>query len=87
MTTSGSDFSFRKLAQGAAAGLVATAPMSISMFIGWALLPTREKYPLPPPLITEQISERVGLEDQMSENQLIGLTIFSHFRYGALFGA
>jgi uncharacterized membrane protein YagU involved in acid resistance len=87
MTTSGSDFSFSKLVQGAAAGFVATAPMSISMLIGWALLPKQEKYPLAPRLITEQITERVGLEDQMSENQLVGLTIFSHFGYGALFGA
>jgi uncharacterized membrane protein YagU involved in acid resistance len=87
MFTFDSTFWFHKLAKGAAAGFVATAPMSISMLIGWSLLPKQEKYPLPPRLITEQIAERVGLADQMSENQLVGLTIFSHFGYGALFGA
>jgi len=81
------DFSFRKLLKGAAAGFVATAPMSITMLVGWRLLPRREKYPLPPRLITEEITERVGMEDDLTENQLVGLTIFSHFGYGALFGS
>jgi uncharacterized membrane protein YagU involved in acid resistance len=61
--------------------------MSVFMLIGWRLLPRREKYPLAPRLITEEITERAGLEDRMSENELAGLTIFSHFGYGALFGA
>jgi uncharacterized membrane protein YagU involved in acid resistance len=87
MTTSDSEFSVSRLVKGATAGFVATAPMSISMLIGWTLLPRREKYPLPPRLITEEITERVGIEDQLSEDQMIGLTIFSHFGYGALFGA
>jgi len=85
--TSNSDFSFRKLFKGAAAGFVATVPMSISMLVGWRLLPKREKYPLPPRLITEEITERVGMEDRMSEDELVGLTVFSHFGYGALFGS
>jgi uncharacterized membrane protein YagU involved in acid resistance len=81
-----SDVSFRKLVEGAAAGLIATAPMSVFMLIGWTLLPQREKYPLPPRLITEEITERIGIDDRLSENQLVGFTIFSHFGYGALFG-
>src|SRR5574339_301208 len=87
MLISGRDVSFRKVLQGAAAGLVATVPMSIFMLIGWRLLPKREQYPLAPRLITEEITERAGLEDRMSENELVGLTVFSHFGYGALFGA
>jgi uncharacterized membrane protein YagU involved in acid resistance len=82
-----SDLSVRRLLQGAAAGFIATAPMSISMLVGWRLLPQPEKYPLPPRLITEQITERVGLEEHLNEDQLVGLTIFSHFGYGALFGS
>jgi uncharacterized membrane protein YagU involved in acid resistance len=85
--TSGPEFSFRKLFTGALAGFAATAPMSITMLVGWMLLPKREKYPLPPRLITEEITERVGLEDDMTENELVGLTIFSHFGYGAVFGS
>ena len=82
-----SDLMLRKLLQGALAGLTATAPMSISMVVGWSLLPRREKYPLPPRLITEQLAEQVGVEDQLSEPQLVGLTVLSHFGYGAVFGA
>lgn len=85
--TSRSNISIRKLLQGAAAGFIATAPMSITMLTGWRLLPKAEKYPLPPRLITEEMTERVGLEDHLSEDQLTGLTIFSHFGYGALFGS
>jgi putative membrane protein len=84
---SGPDVWFRKLVKGAAAGFIATAPMSISMLIGWTLLPKHEKYHLPPRLITEEIAERVGIEDRLSEDEMVGLTIFSHFGYGALFGA
>lgn len=86
-TNSGSELSVRRLLKGAAAGFVATAPMSLSMLIGWTLLPRREKYPLPPRLIAEELTERVGLEDRVDENARLGLTVFSHFGYGALFGA
>lgn len=82
-----SRLSFRKILIGAAAGFLATAPMSLSMLIGWMLLPRREKYHLPPRLITEEISERIGIEEHLGEQGLIGLTVFSHFGYGALFGA
>ncbi|HEY3475762.1 MAG TPA: DUF6789 family protein [Anaerolineales bacterium] len=82
-----SNLTFRKLLKGALAGFVATAPMSVSMLIGWRLLPAHEKYHLPPRQITEGIAERAGIEDQMSEEGLIGLTVFSHFGYGALFGS
>ena len=85
--TSRSDRSLHKLLSGAAAGLLATVPMSVTMLIGWRLLPKREKYHLPPRLITEEISEKVGIEKRLSENELIGLTIFSHFAFGALCGA
>jgi len=57
------------------------------MLIGWRLLPQREKYHLPPRLITEEITEQAGIEQHLGENELIGLTIFSHFGYGALTGA
>jgi len=87
MSASRLELSFRKLAKGAAAGFIATAPMSVSMLVGWKLLPKREKYPLPPRLITEEITEKLGLEERMTDKELVGLTIFSHFGYGAIFGA
>ena len=67
-------------------GILATVPMSLSMLLGWRLLPRHEKYHLPPRLITEEITERVGIADHLSENELAGLTIFAHFGYGALTG-
>lgn len=82
-----SDFSSRKLLKGAVAGFVATAPMSLSMVVGWRLLPRQEKYHLPPRLITERITKRMDVKQHIPERGLIGLTIFSHFAYGAVFGA
>lgn len=79
--------SLHKLLSGAAAGFLATVPMSVAMLIGWRLLPKREKYHLPPRLITEEISEKVGIEKRLGENELIGLTVLSHFGFGALVGA
>ena len=87
MFPSRSSFSFRNLVKGAVAGFVATVPMSLSMLIGWTLLPRHEKYHLPPRLITEEITERLGIEDQASEGQLIAATVASHFGYGAFFGS
>ena len=84
--TSRSDVSLRKLLRGALAGFVATAPMSLSMLIGWRLLPKHEKYHLPPRLITEKITERIEIKDRLSENALVALTTLSHFGYGAFFG-
>ena len=81
-----SDRSLHKLLSGAAAGLLATVPMSVAMLIGWGLLPKREKYHLPPRLITKEISEKVGIEQRLSENEFIGLTVLSHFAFGALCG-
>ena len=77
----------RRSLTGAISGFIATAPMSLSMLLGWMLLPRREKYHLPPRLITEEITERVGVEERISEGELVGLTAASHFGYGAVFGA
>lgn len=87
MSTFDSRLSTHKLLKGALAGFVATVPMSLSMLIGWMLLPRREKYHLPPRLITEEITERVGLKKHMDENELIAATVASHFAYGAAFGS
>jgi hypothetical protein len=85
--TSGSGLSFHKLLKGALVGFFATAAMSLSMVLGWMLLPRREQYHLPPRLITEEMTEHMGVEKYLSEHELVGLTSFSHFGYGAIFGA
>jgi uncharacterized membrane protein YagU involved in acid resistance len=61
--------------------------MSVSMVIGWMLLPEREKYPLPPRLITGKITKQLGIKNRLSEDELVVLTVLSHFGYGALFGS
>ena len=61
--------------------------MSLAMVLGWRLLPGREKYHLPPRLIAEEITRRMDVRQRIPERGLIGLTIFSHFAYGAVFGA
>lgn len=66
---------------------MATAPMSLSMVVGWRLLPGRERYHLPPRLITEKITRRLGVKERIPEEGMIGLTTVSHFAYGAMFGA
>ena len=87
MSIPSSSSSSRKLLKGALAGFVATVPMSLSLLVGWMLLPRREKYHLPSRLITEEITEQLGIEDEMSEDQLIVATVASHFGYGALVGS
>src|ERR1051325_10326429 len=81
-----SDSLVRKLFQGGLAGIIATIPMSISMQAGWMMLPKWEKYPLPPRLITEKVAEKAGIENDLSEGQLVTASILSHFGYGAVTG-
>jgi uncharacterized membrane protein YagU involved in acid resistance len=82
-----SDSSVRKLLNGAAGGFVATIPMTITMLLGWTVLPRGEKYPLPPREIAEEFVQKVGIKDQMSDDQLVAATLVSHFAYGTLTGA
>jgi putative membrane protein len=76
-----------KLLKGAVAGFLGTAPMTAFMIIGWRLLPAREKYPLPPRQITEEVTELLGIEAEMSDGALAATTLISHFSYGAMAGA
>ncbi|MBL8829099.1 MAG: DUF1440 domain-containing protein [Planctomycetaceae bacterium] len=69
----------------AAAGLIATLPMTIAMVLMRRALPRREQYPLPPRQITEQFVESVGATD-LNETQTQALTAFAHFGYGGAAG-
>src|SRR5215211_4579843 len=77
---------FYKLVQGAAAGWMATAPMTIFMELAWRLLPTREKYPLPPRMITRQLGRQLGLKQRMNRRSETATTLFLHFAFGATVG-
>ena len=71
---------------GAAAGLVATAPMSAVMKVLHTQLPAEEQYPLPPRQITVNAADAVGAAPKDEETQH-ELTLAAHFAYGATCGA
>jgi hypothetical protein len=75
------------LVAGGVAGLVATVPMTAFMEAAHDRLPRDEQYSLPPRQITEEIAEKAGVDDHLDERQRTGLTIASHFAYGAAAGA
>jgi uncharacterized membrane protein YagU involved in acid resistance len=72
---------------GAAAGVIASVPMSISMNLMHRLLPEEEKYPLPPREITLAASERVGLKPltAVGSRKIISTGV-GHFGYGSFGG-
>lgn len=74
------------LVQGAVAGCVATAPMTMVMTGLHRLLPRREQYALPPGEIVEQLEETIGVEQHVNEQQHLALTLLGHFGYGAAVG-
>jgi hypothetical protein len=72
------------LLHGALAGILATIPMTLFMGAAHYLLPKRQRYPLPPRLITLQAADKVGLKDTVKEEPLFTLTTgAAHFSYGA----
>jgi hypothetical protein len=77
----------RRLLGGAAAGLLATVPMTLLMVRLHKELPPAERGPLPPREITEKLTEEAGLEPELSEQDMRALTLVSHFAYGAAMGA
>jgi len=50
-------------------------------------LPRREKYPLPPRMITEKVAETIGIKPQMEKaNAMVPATWIAHFAFGAAAG-
>lgn len=72
---------------GAAAGLAATGPMTLSMEAMHGELPASERYPLPPRLITMQVMRKVGALPHLTSRQRTALTLACHFGYGAGMGS
>lgn len=76
-----------RLISGAAAGGLATAPMTAAMLAIDRLLPPAERYPLPPAEITAKMAGQVpGGQSPLGEAPLIP-TLLAHFGYGAATGA
>lgn len=72
---------------GALSGALATAPMTVAMVAMHRALPPREKYPLPPSLITEELEQKAGVVEKIDRQEHRALTMVSHFGYGSLTGA
>lgn len=72
--------------QGALAGMVGTLPMTIAMFILHRLLPNWQKYALPPEEITDDLAKRSDLRRRINKEQLLAVTLVSHFGYGSAMG-
>jgi hypothetical protein len=77
---------YRKLLNGAGAGLVATLPMTLFMRSAWKWLPPEERYALPPRQITKKV---VGPRRfwRMKPGQQTLLTLIFHFLFGAAMGS
>lgn len=72
---------------GAIAGAIATIPMTLFMLAMQRLLPNWQKYALPPERITDQIAKRLGLKKHMDKQERVGVSLMSHFGYGASMGS
>lgn len=68
------------------AGALATLPMTLVMSYLHKRLPSHKKSDLAPREITEELSSKAGLDKYMSEKDVVGATIGSHFGYGAASG-
>lgn len=78
--------SYTRFLKGAAAGLLATAPMTAVM-LGWhRKLPWWQQGPLPPSTLTTRILRAFGLK-KLDDEAHEPLTWISHFGYGAASGA
>ena len=75
------------LVAGAAAGLLATVPMTLFMEALHQQLPPHERYPLPPSEVVAQLTEAAGAREHVEPPEHRALTMIAHFGYGAAAGA
>src|SRR5688572_21597562 len=76
------------LYQGAIAGLIATAPMTVVMLLLHRLLPDYQRYPVEPYRITTRAARRLHLGGVMDDPEArLAATTVAHFGYGAAAGA
>jgi hypothetical protein len=76
-----------RAALGAAAGVLATVPMTAFMTRAHAHLPPAQKEPLPPAKITRRLEEVAHVDDAVDPPAHFALTMANHFGYGGLCGA
>jgi uncharacterized membrane protein YagU involved in acid resistance len=74
------------LLRGGLAGTIATAPMTLVMYLLWLMLSRRQRYYLPPRLITKNLLNQLNLDRSTSREQVTWLTWLLHFGYGGAMG-
>lgn len=72
---------------GAAAGFLATLPMTATMATVRSILPPEEQHPIPPRRVVGSLTKKTGLDDDMDEGDKDVAIAASHFAYGAAAGA
>ena len=77
----------QKMVRGAAAGSLATAPMTLAMLATKPLLPAPERAELPPEQVTAGVLENAGVADDLSSATQEQLSLVAHFAFGAAAGA
>jgi uncharacterized membrane protein YagU involved in acid resistance len=75
------------IAAAAAAGLLATVPMTIAMFGIQQMLPRRKRTRVEPRRITDDMLRHAGLRDDLAEQERNCAATLAHFGYGAAMGA
>jgi uncharacterized membrane protein YagU involved in acid resistance len=77
---------FKEMAIGAIGGCIATVPMTIWMVAVHRALPAYERYPLPPRELTDEITERLKIENSRRDPALTAETYAAHFGMGTAAG-
>src|SRR4051812_1776303 len=76
-----------KVLMGAAAGTLATVPMTIFWEAMHERLPGEPPRPLPPREVAEALAVKAGVSRRLTETQIEWLSMALHVGYGALTGA
>jgi hypothetical protein len=77
----------RKVLEGAAAGLIATVPMTLLMLAWHRNLVATQRYPLPPSLITQRVFVGFAVPGRPAPMPNWASTLAAHFGFGAVTGA
>lgn len=73
--------------RGAAAGMAATVPMTITMAALHAGLPREQFRRMPPREVVDRTVEKAGEAAHLDEGDRIAITTVAHFAFGAVAGA
>jgi uncharacterized membrane protein YagU involved in acid resistance len=71
---------------GAAAGLIATVPMTVTMLLIQRLLPRRQQSTLEPRRVSDDMLRKAGVDGELSADAKEKISVAAHFGYGATTG-